>query len=69
MMDQREPTLEDILNEPIIRQVMLSDGVSADDIRLLMRTAAARQNCGSDSLPVLTRYARESRFDCTASAA
>jgi hypothetical protein len=68
MTDQREPTLEDILNEPIIQQVMLSDGVSADDIRLLMRTAAARQNRGADSL-VVTCYAQAPLFARTATAA
>ena len=69
MMDQSEPSLEDLLNEPIIRQVMRSDGVSADDIRLLMRTAAAGQNFGNDSLQVVACYAQGSVFRCTATAA
>ena len=36
-MHQREPTLDELLNEPIIRQVMIADGHEPDDIRLLMR--------------------------------
>jgi len=39
MIDQCEPTLEELLNEPIIRQVMKSDGVRPDDIRRLMEKA------------------------------
>lgn len=36
-MHQREPTLDDLLNEPIIRQIMIADGHEPDEIRLLMR--------------------------------
>lgn len=38
----REPMLDDLLEEPIIRKMMVADGHSADDIRLLMREAGAR---------------------------
>lgn len=69
MMDLREPTLEELLNEPIVRQLMLSDGVSADEIRLLMRTAAAREDCGIDGLKVFACYAQAPAFCCTATAA
>jgi hypothetical protein len=48
MMDQREPTLEDLLSEPIIQQVMVSDGVRADDVRYLMQTAQARPSHDTD---------------------
>ena len=34
-MDKREPTLDELLNEPIIREMMAADGYSAEDIRLL----------------------------------
>jgi hypothetical protein len=68
MTDQREPTLEDILNEPIIQQVMLSDGVNADEVRLLMSTAAAREDHGTDGLEVAC-YARTPLFACAATAA
>lgn len=68
MVDQREPTLEDLLGEPIIRQIMASDGVDADDIRLLMRIAAAREDSRSDGLQ-LACYARPPLFACTATAA
>ncbi len=36
-MHQREPTLDDLLEEPIIRQIMIADGHAPEDIRRLMR--------------------------------
>ena len=33
----REPTLDEILKEPIIRLLMRRDGVEADEVRALMR--------------------------------
>ena len=45
-MHQREPTLDELLNEPMIRKVMAADGYSAEDIRLLMRQANARADAG-----------------------
>ena len=41
-MHEREPTLDELLNEPMIRKVMIADGYSAEDIRLLLRQANAR---------------------------
>ena len=38
-----EPTLDELLNEPMIRKVMAADRYSADDIRLLLREASARR--------------------------
>jgi hypothetical protein len=43
MLHGREPTLDEILNEPIIRKVMAVDGYTADDIRYLIRQAGARK--------------------------
>jgi hypothetical protein len=40
---EREPTLDEILNEPIIRKIMAVDGHTPDDIRYLMRQAGARK--------------------------
>lgn len=40
---ERELTLDDLLNDPIIRKVMAVDGFTADDIRDLMRRAGARK--------------------------
>lgn len=40
----REPTLDEILNEPIIRKVMKRDGYTPDDVRLLMRQASVKAN-------------------------
>lgn len=37
MLDEREPTLDEILSEPIIRQIMKADGIGAADIRRLYR--------------------------------
>ena len=41
-MEQHEATLEELLEDPIIRKVMVSDGVDADDIRQLMHDARIR---------------------------
>lgn len=38
MHEEREPTLDEILSEPIISQVMKADGVVAADIRSLYRS-------------------------------
>ena len=43
-MHEREPTLDELLNEPMIRKVMVADGYSAEDVRLLMGSAKARSN-------------------------
>jgi hypothetical protein len=56
MTDQREPTLDELLSEPIIQQVMLSDGVRADDIRYLMRKATIRHGREFDEFPVISAY-------------
>ena len=39
MLEKLEPTLDELLAEPIIRQVMASDGVKPDDIRKVMYVA------------------------------
>lgn len=44
MAHEREPTLDDLLSEPIIRKVMAVDGYTPDDIRTLMRRAGARES-------------------------
>lgn len=36
MLEVLEPTLNELLAEPIIRQMMVSDGVKSDEIRRLM---------------------------------
>ena len=41
-----EPTLDELLNEPMIRDVMAADHYSADDVRLLLWEASARSNTG-----------------------
>jgi hypothetical protein len=55
-----EPTLDDLLNEPIIRKAMVADGYCAEDIRLLIRQAYARANADGNqrSFPV-ARTARQ----------
>jgi len=50
-----ETTLEELLNEPIIRQVMVRDGVNREDILRLLRQArirSARRSSGRMSLPI-----------------
>lgn len=42
MLSNTEPTLDDLLNEPIIRQVMASDGHTPEEIRTLFRTVRQR---------------------------
>ncbi len=44
MLFEREPTLDEILNEPIVRKVMAADGYTADDVRYLMRHVGARKS-------------------------
>lgn len=41
-MEQRSPLLEELLSDPVIRLVMKSDGVRAEDIRNLMTVARSR---------------------------
>ncbi len=43
MMDQREATLDELLSEPIILEMMACDRVRASDIRRLMRQARSRE--------------------------
>jgi hypothetical protein len=43
MNDNREATLEDLLNEPVIRSMMARDGVRAAEVRRLMEQARDRQ--------------------------
>lgn len=38
-----EPTLDELLEEPIVRLVMARDGVNADDVRLVMERARYRE--------------------------
>ena len=65
-----EPTLEDLLREPIIRKVMASDGYSDEDIRRLMWQAGAR-GAAFDPVPLpagapAARSAIASSACCTA---
>ena len=50
-----ETTLEELLNEPIIRQVMARDGVRRDDILRLLRQAhirSTRRFAGRMAFPI-----------------
>jgi len=57
-MHEREPTLDELLNEPMIRKVMVDDGYSADDVRLLMGLAMARANAKGVRYPSPSAGAR-----------
>ena len=61
-MHQREPTLDELLNEPMIREVMAADGYSADDIRLLLRQANTRADTGDYRQPRSATGARIARL-------
>jgi hypothetical protein len=43
MLEYREPTLDELLTEPMIRQVMASDGVDSAEITALMSRIHSRQ--------------------------
>jgi hypothetical protein len=68
MINQCEPTLEELLDEPIIQQVMRSDGVEADDVRFLMQAAGILRSRREDAPPTITRHPQFVMFGCTASA-
>ena len=42
MTRNEEPTLEELLSEPIVRLVMARDGLDVDDVRLVMERARDR---------------------------
>ena len=58
-MLKREPTLDDLLNDPVIRKVMKADGHSAEDILSLMHQAGARMSAPRLQQPFRTASARE----------
>ena len=39
---RREPVLEDVLNDPIVRLIMKADGVTEADLRVLVATLKER---------------------------
>ena len=41
---RREPALEDLLNDPIVRLVMKADDVTEADLRVLVAAVRARLN-------------------------
>ena len=43
MNKNAEPTLDELLEEPIVRLVMARDGVNDDDVRLVMEQTRYRQ--------------------------
>ena len=63
----REPTLDDILAEPIVRTLMHRDGVEEDQIRQLLKRAKPQQatakhqwiTLSSDAAPITISSAME----------
>ena len=55
MIDNIEPTLDELLGEPIIRLVMMRDGIDIADARAMMEQAKYRLNLGR--LPASVRQA------------
>ena len=43
MRCEHEPTLEELLNDTLVRQVMATDGYSPDDIRNLFKNAESSE--------------------------
>ncbi|UXN57781.1 hypothetical protein [Phyllobacterium zundukense] len=46
MTNNVEPTLDELLSEPIIRLVMMRDGIDITDVRAMMEQAKFRLNRG-----------------------
>ena len=60
MTREREPTLEELLNDTLVRQVMETDGYSPDDFRSLFKKAGSPQGRGVSilrSVPALVPVA------------
>ena len=57
MMPAQEPTLDELLAAPIVRMLMARDGVTADEVRRLLRQAQE----GNRPRPDGTRPAAEAR--------
>ncbi|UXN58132.1 hypothetical protein [Phyllobacterium zundukense] len=55
MINNIEPTLDELLSEPIIRLVMMRDGIDIADVRAMMEQAKYRLNLGR--LPASVRPA------------
>ncbi len=62
MLEKLEPTLDELLTEPIIRLVMASDGVKADDIRKVMSEAQI-ELCSVDAIAATSAF-RPNAADC-----
>ena len=52
MSDRREATLTEILDDPIVRLLMSSDGVTAKDVTRVMQQARVRMITGENSAVV-----------------
>ena len=64
-MHKREPTLDELLNEPIIRKVMAADGYSAEDIRLFAEAGERPRllgRVGPDRVPCARRPRNDRRL-------
>ena len=63
-LHNREPSLEDLLNDPIARAVMARDGFSAEAIRALVAETRQRlhaQDADAAATPRLPQLVRPSR--------
>jgi hypothetical protein len=59
MTQEREPTLDDLLSEPIIQTVMETYGHTADDIRHLMHQVGTRKKRSILQNPSRVAHARQ----------
>ena len=46
-----EPSIEEMLADPIVRALMTADGVRADELEALLRSIAKRLQAGAPNTP------------------
>jgi hypothetical protein len=47
MQDDREPSIEELLAEPVVRALMKADGVDPEDVKALLHSSAATRGDGA----------------------
>ena len=47
MRDDREPSIEELLAEPVVRALMKADGVDPEDVKALLHSSAASRAGGA----------------------
>ena len=47
MRDDREPSIEELLAEPVVRALMKADGVDPEDVKALLHSSAGSRAGGA----------------------